>query len=353
MNKFLMGLLGYMAEADDGAGGAGGGVVDRGDDLVAPEEVKKEAPAAIDPPIDDVPPTDDADDADADADEDAGEDDADAAAAAKKAKPVDDVAPRAKDGKFTKAIPKERFDEMRMKGKEREEALLARISTLEKSASQEVQQQDTNKLESEVQALEEAYQKYLDDGEQGKAKDAMRQIRLKERQIVEVNVEHKSERARVLAVEQFRVDTLLDKLEAEFSVLQPDSDDYDQEIVDEVSLLRTGFERGGLSSSAAIAKAVKYVLGNAAKAAEPADSDEKPKGMRDGVKKERTKEQLRKNIDAAGNQPPKMDAGLDSDKKGGGIDGRAVTDMTEAEFNALPTSTKAKLRGDFVADVAA
>jgi hypothetical protein len=346
MNELLKQMLrlgGYMNEADDGTGGgaSGGAAADRGDDL---------APADI---------GDKADDKGADgADEKKeGEGDGEAAGADgdnKDGEDKDDETPRDKDGKFTKkdpVIPKARFDELNRKAREREAALQTRIAELEKQAVKEVQQQDSAKLEKEIEDLEEEYQKLLDDGKTDKAKEVMRQIRLKERQVVAMEVEHKSEKARVQAVEQLKFDNLVEKLESEYPVLNPDADEFDEAKVEEVVFLRQSFERSGMSSTAALAKAVKYVLGDVQKKDEPAPK----RGIdADGKKDARRAEQVKKNIDAAVKQPAKMgDAGMDSNKKGGGLDTSNVNDMSEEEFNALPAATKARLRGDTFDEVAA
>lgn len=345
MSVLMMKLLGqvYRAPEDDGAGG-GGGAADRGDDYVPDDKGAADDKGAVDGKgaaggNDDQEGQDDQGDQD---DQD-GDD--------------DDDQPRNKDGKFAKKgdkgvmIPKARFDEVNRKAREREAAMQARIAELEKASAREVQQQDTAKLEQEVEDLEEQYQKFLDDGETAKAKDIMRQIRLKERQIVTMEAEHKSDRARTMAIEQLKFDTLVEKLEAEYPLLNPDHDDFDQEKVDEVVFLRQSFEKGGLSSTAALAKAVKYVLGDAPKK-DDAKDDRRGMGSDTSKVDARRQKQLEKNIDVAKKQPSKMDAaGVDSNKKGGGIDDKAISDMSEEDFNALPEATKARLRGDFVADV--
>lgn len=333
MNYLLSRLMGriYMNEADAGEGsGAGGGAADRGDsvpDTAAVVDKKEEA--------------------------------AEDAAAAGDSEDKGDEEGRARDpdGKFAKKqgimIPKARFDEVRTKAKDREAALTARIAALEAQAAKEVSSTTVSALDREVAELEDKYQALLDDGKSAEAKEIMRQIRQKERQIVTIETEHKSERARTQALEQFKFDSLVEKLEAEYPVLNPDNDEaYDQEAVDEVMMLRNGFEKSGLSPSAALAKAVKYVLGAAQKKEAAAEEGEKRGIATGGKKDERRAEQIKKNVDAANKQPSKMDkVGIDSDKKGAGLDATAAN-LTEEEFSALPASTKARMRGDFFSEEA-
>lgn len=337
MSALLKHLLGgvYMAEADDGAAGGAGGAVDRGD--VLPDDVKAEE---IDPPNTEDDPEED----------DEPEDEDEAAIKAKADAEAEPDKPAPKPAKETKMVPKARFDEQRMKAKERESALTDRIKALEAGATRDVQQQDVTKLNTEVEALEEKYQQALDDGDKTAAKDTMRAIRLKERQIAEASVEHKTDRARALAVEEFKVDILIERMENDFPALNPDDEAYDQELVDEVVLLRTGFEKSGMSSSAAITKAIKYVMGAAAKAdAGAEDEPAKEKGLGADKKEARRKDQLKKNLDASDKQPAKLtDSGLDSHKKGGSAATAKASELTNEEHAALPESTRARMRGDFI-----
>lgn len=334
MNELLLKLMGRAYRAEAGDGDAGGGTVDRGDDFIPTDEPAKNEPEpeVKDEELEEEQP-----------EEEQPEE--------------EEEQPRSKDGKFAKkeaTIPKARFDELNRKSREREQALADRIAELERSAKRDAEQQDVEKLNGEIESLEEAYQKQLDAGETAKARETMRQIRLKERQVIEAQVEHKSERARQLAVEQFKVDMLVERLEADFPALNPNSDDYDQDVVDEIGFLRASFEKSGMASSAAIARAVKYVLGEAKKAAAEPETETKGKGLNPGKKDERRTEQVKKNVDAAKKQPADLNkAGIDSNKKGGGIDTNSINDMSEDEFNALPASTKARLRGDFFSEEAA
>jgi hypothetical protein len=63
------------------------------------------------------------------------------------------------------------------------------------------------------------------------------------------------------------------------------------------------------------------------------------------TKRSRTKE----NIKDAKKQPPDLsDSGVDSSKQGKTTEDIDVTRLSMEEFDALPDTTKARLRGDFV-----
>jgi hypothetical protein len=345
-------LTPYMAPAgDDGSdNGGGGGSVDRGDDFTPTDEGEGDAGSADKGEASDEGEGGDADEGDDPprdkkgrftkgdaADEDEGDE-------GDEGKDADKGGAK---GKKAIMIPKGRFDEARSKHREREQALQARIEALEKQSQREAQTDDVKKLNDEIETLESDYSKALTDGKADKAQELMKAIRLKERRVVEIETSYKSAQAKELAVEEFKLDSLVSKLEADFPQLNPDSDEYSQEVVDEIGILRKGFENGGLASSQALAKAAKYVLGAAQK---KTDDEPERRGLgADGKDKgaDRRQKQLKKNLDAAGKQPPRMDdAGVDSSKKGGGVDAKSVNRMTEEEFAALPESTKSRLRGD-------
>lgn len=76
-----------------------------------------------------------------------------------------------------------------------------------------------------------------------------------------------------------------------------------------------------------------------------------PEPEKEGLKNEsdRKQAQVSKNLDVTKRQPASMkDVGLDSDKLGATSTTPDVNQMTREEFDALPESTKARMRGDFV-----
>jgi hypothetical protein len=78
------------------------------------------------------------------------------------------------------------------------------------------------------------------------------------------------------------------------------------------------------------------------KGADPQVPEEQPKAA---TKRTRVKE----NIKDAKKQPPDLsDAGADSDKSGKKSEDVDVTKLSTDEFDALPETTKKRLRGDFV-----
>lgn len=148
--------------------------------------------------------------------------------------------------------------------------------------------------------------------------------------------EQTSTAASSASTEQLRLDDMIDALEAKHGVLDQNSDDFDADISEEVvDMYETFVLSGKYNRPDAMAKAVKSILG-----------DDIKKDLEISEGKRVTN--IDKNLKAAGQNPPDTDkAGMDSDKAGVGevLDSSKLSD---AEFNALPESTKARMRGDFL-----
>jgi hypothetical protein len=209
-----------------------------------------------------------------------------------------------------------------------------------------------------------AYQKALDDGDTKKAAELLNEVRRLDRQVAAIESSEAAARSQAIAVEQVRLDMLIDSLEEKYPQLRQDADEYDEDLVDEIQDLRTAFEATGMASSAALRKAVKYALrdadtGVSAKeidkdvdaAAKDADKEADKAEKAEQRGRERKAEAVKRNLKMAGKQPADTGKapGLDSQKLGGGVDGKSVPAMSEEDFDALPESKKAQLRGDYFA----
>lgn len=142
------------------------------------------------------------------------------------------------------------------------------------------------------------------------------------------------------ALDKLRVDEAITRLEEEYSVLVPDSDDYDPDVVAEIQDLRAAFEARGYSRFDALSRAVNYVLPNIESKTEKTIEAPTLSGPR--------KTDVKKNIDAKKRMPPDMlSVATPSDKLGMQNELPSVYKLTEAEFEALPESKKRQMRGDF------
>lgn len=251
-------------------------------------------------------------------------------------------------------IPKARFDELRTKSQEKIRGLEKQLEDTLKGVQKDTEVKQAKDVETAIEKLDVEAAALLQDGKNAEAMAKMREIRTLERDLATMRAQDLSRASRDQAVEQARVDLLLDRLEDQYPQIDPDNEAYDEEVVAEVLFLRASFEKNGMSSSQAITKAVQYVFvhrvadeDEKARKDEKGDKDEGKKGLRGDAKDgDRKKAAIDRNAKDAKKLPSRQDSGVDSDKKGGGD--RDVKEMTEEEFAALPESTKARARGDYV-----
>ena len=257
--------------------------------------------------------------------------------------------PRDEKGKFTgKGIPKERFDQAVNKERAAREAAEARVAALEaqfaeRAASQ--QNQEIEALEARVVDLEGQYGAALLDGNSDKAAELFRQIRHAERAIVRIEARDESRTATAQTLESDRIELTIAKLEAENAVLDPNSADYNESLVNFV-LSEQGrlMKSEKLSPSRALQKAAADILERfGPKAAVQA---EEPQGLAK-LQGERKAAAVKKNLAAQAAQPGSMrDVGLDSDKAGLVSKIPDINKLSREEYAALPAATRARMRGD-------
>ena len=310
--------------------------LDRGDDVIPPST------------IDDTPD-------DAEQDEAVVAEAAEAAAAEelaeRAAESAEEKKPRDESGKFTKKnrevpdhVPKARMDEAVTRERTAREAAERRAADLEQMVRQEERSASTAVMEEKIEELEGNYTRLLLDGEKEKAAAVMKQIRQANSAMADAKADEKVAYATNAAVEQVRMEAAIASLEAQYPTFNPDSNEFDQDLVDlvlaeQARLLRT---TNTVPSKALIVSANKIMT----KFAPVAIDEGVAKGLSAAkVNAGRKAEQVAKNLDASKRQPASTKVtGKDSDK--GGESDITVAGMTMAEFTALPESTKSKLRGD-------
>ena len=252
---------------------------------------------------------------------------------------------RDEKGRYTSPkIPKARFDEAVGKERAAKEAAEKRAAELEaKLAEKEKSEQaiaDEEAFEAKIDELQAKHADLLLEGETTQANKIMREIRQLERQRIAQEVEARSVANIRNSMEAERLNGVIARLEADYTFFNPESETYDQDMVDLTLMKQKNLIQQGMSPSQAMLEAAKQVTGRFA-------PQEAQKGL---SKKEgdRRAAQIEKNLDTKRRQPPNMrDTGLDSDKLGASqnID---VTKLTQEEFNALPEATIKKLRGDLL-----
>jgi len=334
-----------LMDADLDAGGTDTGTVDRGDDFV-PTDPEAEAAAAAGK---------------------GGAGEAAAAAAleaelAEKAKTKaagkepaegeetdEDKADKAK-GKDTR-IPLSRHEAVLNKEREKRADLERQLAQFQNGKAVAAVNQDITASEEAVLKLEKEYATLLTDGEIDKATAVMLQIRKAEREMTEAKSDLKIQAAEIRAVERTRYGVALDRIEASFPVLNPDHEDYDEAIEEEVGELKSAYELKGLTPTAALQKAVKYIVGAKTVRQEDATTVTPKVDATDAaaVAAARKVAAIKKTVAAVEATPASTaKVGMDSDKAGGALDAKAVMKMSQADFAKLPEEVLSRMRGDTI-----
>lgn len=323
----------YMAPEDggDASGGGGGGAPDRGDNIDPPKDTSAEDKVAADAQAEeDLKALDKGDD---------GEDEDDAG------KARDDKGRFAKKDKDDDGrIPKSRFDDAVNKERAAREAAERRAEELAAKLKQEEKSVDVQKLEDSVEALEKQHAKLLLDGESEKAAEVMKQIRHTERQIARMESADATANATAQAVEQVRMDAAIAQLEAATPQFNPDSAEFDEDLVNLVLAEQARLMREDrLSPSKALLAAGNKIINKFIARSDTKQEDKRGLGAAKG--EDRKKQQVDKNLDTAKRQPESMrQTGSNSDAAG--LDKIDVSTLSAEEFSALPEATKRRLRGD-------
>jgi len=247
-----------------------------------------------------------------------------------------DEGPAGKDEAIT--IPKARFDEAQRKARERQAALETRIAEMESRSARETAGTDLSVLEAEVEELNTQFEDLLLEGEADKARKVRRERDAKQNAMFDMRLAQTSRATSQAAVEQMRFDAQLAQFEAKFPAINPDSNDFNQEITNEVNEMFTVYKAAGWTETAALNKAVHYVIGEDTPAM--GEDPEIVRSKRGQLGRKRVSKAVKKS-------PPSLqDKGRDSDK-GGTNDGLPdVTRMSPEEFAKLSAKELAKIRGD-------
>lgn len=256
-------------------------------------------------------------------------------------------APKAKSDEGA-TIPKARFDSAVQKERERAETAERLLAEATRVNNQIQRNADVSQLEAKVQELRAAERKATIDNDEEKAAQLSAEADRLNRQIAIQQAGDMTAAAKDAALESMRMELAVENIETNYPQLDENSEEFDQDLTDDVLDKQRGYmERERLSPSKALLKAVKYVMGRQAPAAatEPAKT-----GLSAASKgQDRKSAAVAKNLDAAARQPASTKpVGADSDKHGQTKDIPEASQMTFAEFSALPDATKAKMRGDYV-----
>ena len=234
-------------------------------------------------------------------------------------------------------VPKARLDEVLAKQK----ALQKQLDEI--NAANEKAEEAPESYDFDAKEVE--YQNMVLDGETEKAVALRREIRKAERDTLEYEMRQEMSQT----VNQDRQMTALQQaanaMEDAYPVFNRDSDDYNEDITNEVVELRDAFMMKGYEAVDALSKAVKYVVKDhdLDQAQESAPSLAGKAQKTDELAKKRA--QVSSKLKAADAQPPELPGESSAHHGERALD---LSTMTEEEFAALPEATLKRLRGDIL-----
>jgi len=234
-------------------------------------------------------------------------------------------------------VPKARLDEVLAKQK----ALQKQLDEI--NAANEKAEEAPESYDFDAKEVE--YQNMVLDGETEKAVALRREIRKAEREQLEYEMRQEMSQT----VNQDRQMTALQQaasaMEDAYPVFDRNSDDFNEDMTNEVVELRDAFIMKGYEAVDALSKAVKYVVKDhdLDQAQESVPSLAGKAQKTDELAKKRA--QVSKKLKAADAQPPELPGESSSTHGEKALD---LSTMTEEEFDALPEATLKRLRGDIL-----
>jgi hypothetical protein len=320
LKYLLTGLTFYIGDDD-----AGGGADDYGDAVTLADGAEADTAATTKEPV-----TDPLAETEVEVEEE-GEENA-----------ADDKAKGKKDTR----IPLARHKELLEKGRQEREALAAELEKYKQGTQVAKVAETIDATETKLIALETEYNKLLADGEIDKATAKMTEIRRTERTINDQKSQMAAQAAEARAYERVRYDTVVERIEEAYPIMNPDHEDFDEVQVKEVLDLQNAYRTNGMTPAAALQKAVKILLG-AGTAKAVVATTVTPNVAKEDVAKARKEAAVGNAVAGAKGTPPSTaKVGLNSDDKGGALDAEKVMKMSQKDFDALDEKTLSKLRGD-------
>lgn len=321
-------------------------IEDRGDDFV-PTGPDAAAVATVATPTPTVEKTDKATKApeakeEEEEEEELDADDKDKGDPENEADPEAEAEKKAKGKKDTR-IPLSRHQEILDKNRAQYNALKQENELLKLQKNAEKTAEDLSAAEVKIEELETSYADLLSQGETEKATKVMAEIRRLERSVSEAKYEARAQAAERNTYERIQYDATVSSLESAYPAINEDSDEFDQEKTNEVIGLFQMFVTNGQTRSAAVQRAVRYVLGDP----KSAKQEEAMKTQEDkvDVATKRKTDAVDRNISAHKRQPANL-----ANKGAGGESTTAyvpdVLKMSQDAFDKLSEDVIKANRGD-------
>ena len=234
-------------------------------------------------------------------------------------------------------IPKSRYD-----------AVMARLKEAEKREQAQPQQApapqpEVDPITARLNEIDAEIATAVKDGDGDKAAQLMAESRNIQTRMFSEQLQQTSQQTSSAAIQQVQYDTLVEQVEYYLPETNPDSEAYDEGLVLEVQELMGAFEAKGYTSANALNAALGYVRPGWNSEQQ---QEEQPAAQQEPPPPEPKKTDVKRNIEDAKAQPPKMEEGDNSDSAGlrGQID---VMKLSDSEFEKLTEKQLAELRGDY------
>lgn len=248
-------------------------------------------------------------------------------------------------------VPRHRLNEVSRRLRDAED----RLAQLNRQAQEQPAPQTQGEAQQQQESADEREQLKQVNGELAQAQadgDATKIAELYNRQqdllinLQTRTVQDMSQSTRQATQDDIAYDRRLSEVESQYPVLNPDGEQYNEELVNTLATVRDAFVGQGYSQADALDKALTSMdpvlqtyVAPAAQAGETAAQAEA-----------RKQEAAQRAQAAAGQQPPaSTGVGENSAEMGATSERGGIGQMTEEEFEALPESKKKALRGDTVA----
>lgn len=256
-----------------------------------------------------------------------------------------------KGEKRGKIIPLDRHEAILRREREAREAAEAQLAKYAKGEAVSEINKDLAEAEQALLDMETKYDKLLVDGKTDEAARVRAEIRALDRKIADKKVEFATAAAESRAYEKARYDTTVDRIEAAYPVLNPDSETYDADLARRVTRVAHSYQLDGFTPSKAVQEAVKTLLGEPATMKQQnAVEVEARVSDAEAARAKREEEARKKALDTKDKQPASLaKVGADSDKLGQSSTKLDVMKMSQEDFANLATKDPealAKLRGD-------
>jgi hypothetical protein len=230
-------------------------------------------------------------------------------------------------------IPKSRFDEVNERRK-RAEAELARRDAEVAAAGK------AKETTYDFDAAEKDYANLLLDGKTDEALAKRREIRVAEQAHFESVADARAAKVSNTATVKEKINEIAADYESRYPVFNPDSEQFSEDVVDDLQALYSGYLNSGKFNSADLA--FKAALDKTVQMHGAKPLEQKPTPPPTPAVPART---AQKRVDAIVNQPPLLaKAGSGGPSSGDGQ--YKVSELSEAELMRLPEATRRNLRGD-------